>query len=107
MRAAATAVVLMIGLAGCASSDANAPTWLAAGPTAEEEGYPSLREVPQGTSANTDAAHWAGVEGELTAAGRDVRANPRAAPATQTQSPEQFLAEARRDLEETRQSHEP
>jgi hypothetical protein len=36
-----------------------------------------------------------------------VKANPRAQPATQTQDPAAFLEEAREDLEEARQAHEP
>ncbi len=92
MRAAIVATTLAIGLAGCASADSS---------------YPSLREVPRGTIANTDAAHWEAVEADLKAAGQDVRANPRSAPASATETPEEFLDEAREDLDEARQSHGP
>ena len=92
MRAVIVATTLTLGLAGCASSDA---------------GFPSLREVPRDTIANTDAAHWAAVEADMKAAGQEVRSNPRSAPASATQSPAEFLDEAREDLDEARQSHEP
>ena len=92
MRAAIVATTLTLALSGCASSDA---------------GFPSLREAPRDTIANTDAAHWAAVEAEVTAAGQEVRSNPRSAPASATQSPGEFLDEAREDLDEARQSHEP
>jgi hypothetical protein len=36
-----------------------------------------------------------------------VKDNPRAEPASQAETPAEFLEDAREDLEETRQSHEP
>ena len=106
MRLALAAATLVIALAGCASSD-NAPAWFNERSAEEDSSYPSLREVPRGTIANTDAAHWAAVEADLTSAGQAVKAHPRAQPATEAEDPAAFLDEARRDLEEARQSHEP
>ena len=106
MRLAIVAATLVIGLAGCASAE-NAPAWFAERSAENDASYPSLREVPHGTIANTDAAHWATVEADLKAAGQEVRANPRAAPASATETPEAFLEDAQRDLEEARQSHDP
>jgi len=100
MRAAIVLATLVIGLAGCVSAPDEAPDW------ADDGGYPSLREVPRGTSANTDAAYWTAVQADLTLAGEEVRNNPRSAPASETESPTEFLEQARRELEATRLSHE-
>lgn len=100
MRAAIVFATLVAGLAGCASSP-GAPSW------ADAEGYPSLRDVPRGTAANTDPQYWAAIEADLTQLGQEVRSHPRAEPASETESPEAFLAEAQRELEETRLAHEP
>lgn len=99
----AVLATLAIGLAGCVSSPEGAvPEW------ADQSGYPSLRDVPRGgTSANTDPAHWAAIEADLREAGAAVRNHPRSEPAAATQSPEQFLEEARQELEESRLAHEP
>lgn len=94
MRAAIVATTLVLGLAGCAGAQ-------------DDSDFPSLREVPRGSLANTDAAHWAAVEADLSAAGQEVRSHPRSAPAAATQSPAEFLDEAREDLDEARQSHDP
>ena len=93
MRAAFVATTLMLGLGGCVS--------------AEDANFPSLREVPRDTIANTDAAHWEAVETDLKAAGQEVRSHPRSAPASATETPQEFLDEAREDLDEARQSHDP
>jgi hypothetical protein len=106
MRLATAAATLMIGLAGCASS-ADAPAWFSERSAEEDSSYPSLREVPRGTIANTDPAHWAAVEADLTNAGQAVKAHPRAQPATAAEDPAAFLEEARRDLEAARQAHDP
>ena len=106
MRLAMLAATLMIGLAGCASSD-NAPAWFNERSAEEDSSYPSLREVPRGTVANTEAAHWAALEAELRAAGQAVKTHPRAQPATEADDAAAFLDEAREDLEEARRAHEP
>jgi hypothetical protein len=93
MRAAFVATTLVLALGGCA--------------TADDANFPSLREVPRGTIANTEAAHWEAVEADLKAAGQEVRSHPRSAPASATETPEEFLDEAREDLDEARQSHDP
>jgi len=94
-------------MAGCVSAPEQAPAWYAEREAQLEDGYPSLREVPRSSSANTNPRHWDQVEAELIAAGQQVKTNPRAAPASQTESPQAFIDEARRELEETRQAHEP
>jgi hypothetical protein len=100
-RALVLGAVLAVGLAGCASSP-EAPEW------ADASGFPSLREVPTGgTSATTDARHWNAIEADLLAARQTVQSNPRSQNTEPTENPEQFLDEARREVEETRNSHDP
>lgn len=97
--------LLAAGLGGCASSAEQAPEW-----ATDASGYPSLREVPRGgTSANTDAAHWNAIEADLLAARATVEANPRSQhnAAPPVENPEQFLEDARSEVEETRNSHNP
>ena len=103
MRAALVLTALAIALGGCVNTPVGrTPEW------ANTEGYPNMREVPAGgTSANTSSAHWNGVEADLLAARAAAEANPRAqAPATQ-EDPQAFLEEARREIETTRNSHNP
>ncbi len=108
MRAAivTAALIGVLGAAGCASSG-EAPEWFAERSAENDSGYPSLRDVPRTTTANTNAAHWAAVEADLEAAGAAVKANPRSQPATVAEDPNAFLNEAREELDETRQAHEP
>ena len=106
MRAVIAATTLVLGLAGCATSS-DAPDWFAERSAQDDGGFPSLREVPRGHLANTDAEHWATVEADLRAAGEALRTSPRAAPASAVETPEEFLDEAREDLDEARESHDP
>lgn len=103
MRGAFVLAALVIGLGGCVSTPASeAPEWADAG------GFPSLREVPLGgTSANTDQAHWTAVEADLLAARQQLLANPRSQNTGSTEDPQQFLDEARREVEATRNAHNP
>ena len=103
MRGALVLTALAIALGGCVNTPyGETPAW------ADAEGYPSLREVPNGgTSATTSASHWNAVEADLLAARAAAQANPRAQdPATQ-ENPQELLDEARRDIEATRNSHNP
>ena len=61
MRGALVLTALLIALGGCVNTPyGETPAW------ADAEGFPSLREVPEGgTSANTSAAHWRSVEADL------------------------------------------
>jgi hypothetical protein len=95
--------LLAVGLGGCASApEANTPDW------ADASGYPSLRDVPRGgTSATTDQRHWSAVEADLLAARARLQANPRSQDTGPVEDPQQFLDEARREVEETRSSHNP
>jgi hypothetical protein len=103
MRKALALVALIMGLGACVNSpDGQTPEW------ADAQGYPSLREVPtEGTSAVVDSAHWDAVEADLLAARAAALASPRAQDAVATDDPEAFLEEARRELQETRNSHNP
>ncbi|UPT64837.1 MAG: hypothetical protein M0D54_10275 [Hyphomonadaceae bacterium JAD_PAG50586_4] len=103
---AAILVAASLMAAGCASTG-ETPDWLAERSATADEAYPDLHAVPRTHDANVDQAHWAAIEAEMLATGQAVRANPRAAPAAQTETPTAFLEEAQRDLEETRQSHTP
>lgn len=94
-------------LAGCVSAPAEAPAWYADRDQQGAEDYPSLREVPLSSTANTNAAYWNRVEEELVAVGDAVKQHPRAQPATAAEDPNAFIEEAREELEETRQSHTP
>ncbi len=96
--------VLAAALGGCASSAEQAPEW-----ADNASGYPSLREVPTGgTSANTNPAHWNAIETDLLAARATVEANPRSQDAAApVENPEAFVEDARREVEETRNSHNP
>jgi hypothetical protein len=104
MRGALVLTALAIALGGCVNTPYGAtPEW------ADAEGYPSLREVPEGgTSANTSSGHWRSVEAELLNARAVAQANPRAQePTTPDEDPNAFVDQARRDLEATRASHNP
>lgn len=101
------ALFAAVGLGGCISAG-ETPEWFQERSAEEDESYPSLRDVPRGSTANTSAAHWQGVENDLLAVGQAVKANPRAEPApADGANPAAFIEEARQDLEETRASHEP
>ena len=111
MRLAILATTLVLGfgvgaLGACASAS-EAPAWFEARSAENDSGYPSLREVPRGTDANTDAGHWAAVEAEVVAARTALKASPRSEPATQADDPATFLDQAREDLEEAREAHSP
>ncbi len=109
MRTMTAAILLGVmsgawGLAGCVSTPAEeTPAWVAE----NAQGYPSLRDVPRTSDANTDGAHWAVVEREMLAVGEAVKNHPRAQPVTTPDGPSVFLEEARADLEQARRAHEP
>jgi hypothetical protein len=109
MRAASLAAALIgvSGLAGCVSSSGEAPAWFSERQAIEEGGYPSLRDVPRTTIANTDSEHWDAVAADLLAAGAAVKSHPRAQPSANQEDPAAFIEEARRDLEQARAAHEP
>jgi hypothetical protein len=104
---ALAAILGLVSLGGCITSNSEVPEWFEQRSAERDTAYPALRSVPRDTIANTDAAHWRQVERELVAVGDEVRANPRAEPTNGEQDPAAFVEEARRELEETRQSHEP
>jgi hypothetical protein len=106
MRVIMAMVLGAAGLAGCASKSEPAPAWLAEREASIEQSYPSLRDVPRGSDANTNSAHWSLVERELLAAGEAVRASPRSQPASATETPTEFLSQAREELEKSRDSHQ-
>jgi hypothetical protein len=103
MRRVLVALALAAALGACINTpDGATPEW------ADAEGYPSLREVPVGgTSATTDPQHWQAVEAELLAARAQVEANPRAQEGEPVEDPTAFVDDARREIEETRSSHNP
>jgi hypothetical protein len=108
MKHAIGAIVFgALALFGCASaSEGETPAWMAENEADGAAGYPSFRDVPRVSDANTDAAHWAGVQAELLAAGEAVKNNPRAQPATAADDPALFLDQARAELERAREAHE-
>ena len=103
MRGALVLTALAIALGGCVNTPGgDTPEW------ANAEGFPSLREVPAGgTSANTSAAHWRAVEADLLQARAAAQSTPRAQAPAVAEDPQAFLDEARRDIEATRNSHNP
>jgi hypothetical protein len=104
---ALAALAGLVGLGGCINTSVETPAWFSERSAENDSSYPSLRSVPRTNDANTNAAYWAGVEAEVVAAGNEVKNNPRSEPASQAETPAEFLEEAREDLEETRQSHTP
>lgn len=97
----------LLGLGGCINTRVDTPEWFAQRSAENDSSYPSLRSVPRTNDAETDQAHWDAVQAEMLAAGQEVRNNPRSAPASEAEQPEEFLEEAQQDLEQARQSHEP
>ena len=102
MRAAVLAGLL--ALSGCVSSSGEAPAWIDERAAEAEGGYPSLRDVPRTTTANTDAAHWAAVEADLMQAKAELENNPRNDPPP-PQGADEFVNQAREELEESRDAH--
>lgn len=102
---AMAAGLLAASLAACVSAPSDAPGWFQERDAAEAGSYPSLRDVPRRTDANTNAAHWEAVEQDVMAAAAEMRASPRVEPATAAQDPAAFVDEARRDLETARDAH--
>jgi len=106
---ALSALAGLFCLSGCITSSPDTPEWFAERSAENDSSYPSLRSVPRETIANTNANYWQRVDRELIAAGEALKNDPRAAPASAADAinPDEFLEEAREDLEETRQSHGP
>jgi len=96
--------LLAASLAACVSAPSDAPGWFRARDAAEAGAYPSLRDVPTRTDANTDSAYWAAVQQEVWAAVQEMRAHPRATLAP-PEDPAAFVDAARRDLETARDAH--
>lgn len=103
MRTAAV-VAGLLALGGCVSSVGEVPAWFNERQAEADSSYPSLRDVPNTTIANTDAAHWAAVEADLMAAKQAMQANPRNEPAP-PQNTDEFVNQAREVLEESRDAH--
>jgi hypothetical protein len=104
MRTAAAVLAGLVALGGCVSTSGEPPAWFNERQAEAEGGFPSLRDVPRTTIANTDPAHWAAVEADLLAAREELMNHPRAEPAPPPNS-DQFVEEAREVLEESRQAH--
>lgn len=102
---ALAAGLLAASLAACVSAPEDAPAWFQERAAAEAGTFPSLRDVPHRTDANTDPAYWDAVRQEVEVAARDMRANPRNEPPASDQDPAAFIEEARRDLETARDAH--
>jgi hypothetical protein len=94
----------LLALAGCVSTSGEPPAWFNERQAEAEGGFPSLRDVPRTTTANTDAAHWAAVEADLMAARQEMLNNPRNEPAP-AQNTDEFVEQAREVLEESRDAH--
>lgn len=103
MRGAVVVAVLLVTLGGCVNTPmGDTPEW------ANADGFPALRDVPSGgTSATVDPNHWLAVENDLLAARAVAQANPRAQEPATAEDPQAFLDEARREVEATRNSHNP
>ncbi len=104
-RSVVGALGLALAIAGCASArPANTPDWFRQAEAHEQHGYPSLRDVPRTSDANTNAAHWAEVQANIDAAKRQMAASPRNQPAP-PQDPNGFITDAQAAIEATRASH--
>jgi hypothetical protein len=90
--------------AGCASRGADGPAWFNQRiAELERAPYPELSAVPTGTPSVRSDEYWAGVQGELEAAGAAVNGSPRAAPAAGTDATTgEFETQARREAESPR-----
>jgi hypothetical protein len=101
----AGAASLLALASACASApEVPEPEWFAAEAGERDSEFPSLQDVPQTHTANTNQAYWTGVANELEAAEAAMRAHPRAQ-AAPPEDPDAFLDEARRDIEATRDAH--
>jgi len=103
MRTAAVMAGL-VALAGCVSPTGEPPDWFNEAQAEAEGGFPSLRDVPPATTANTDPAYWAAVEADLVAARDALQNHPRNEPAP-PQNTDEFVEQARQELEESRDAH--
>lgn len=104
-RIAGILAALAAALGACTSTPEGAPDWYAERAADNSEVYPSLRDVPEGTLANTDPAYWAALEAEVRAAGAAMKAHPRSEPVPPGHNPGEFISEAREDLEQSRAAH--
>lgn len=110
IRAAIRALVLA-SLAASASACASepefeTPAWFAAKEAElNAQGAPSLANIPRGTDANTDPAHWAEVRRAMEAAAAKVDDPRSAPPAAATITDPAFEAQARQELEATRNNY--
>jgi len=104
--AAAAILTGAFGLAACTSSHAAAPAWFQERSAARDSTYPSLRDVPHGTTANTNAQHWAQVQANLDAGRTQLQSNPRSQPSTEPDDPNGFVAQAQQEIEQARQAHD-
>ena len=98
--------LLLAPAAACAGHTEPTPAWFTQRAAAlDAQGTPDLKNIPHGTDATIDPAHWAKVQSEMRAAEAELRANPRSAPlppggAAQDQAA--FDAQAQHDLDATR-----
>jgi len=108
MRALLLVASLTVGLGGCVSTS-ETPEWFADRAAENDSSYPSLRSVPREHQADTDSRRWAAIARDLRRQRSIMEANERSqpAPADAATQAEAFVEEAQRDIEETRQSHEP
>lgn len=108
MRKGVAAILGLAALAACASAPpSDAPAWYGEATQDAGAGYPSLRDVPRTTVANTDMAYWEAMKADLMAAGEALRSHPRAAPAVLSDESAAFVEQARQELEAARQAHDP
>ncbi|HJS81161.1 MAG TPA: hypothetical protein VJ748_11095 [Vitreimonas sp.] len=101
-----TAAILagLVALSGCVSTPGEPPSWFNEAGAEAEGGYPSLRDVPRTTTANTDPDYWAAVEADLIQAREELQNHPRAEPAP-PEGADEFVNQAREELEESREAH--
>lgn len=109
MRSRIAAAAILVGafsLGGCLNSHAQTPAWFQERSAARDSSYPNLRDVPRGTTANTNPEHWAQVQQDLDASRAQLQSNPRSQPSTEPEDPNGFVAQAQQELEQARQSHD-
>jgi hypothetical protein len=102
---AMAASLVAASLAGCVSASPEGPAWYQEQNASAPGTFPNLRDVPRGTAANTDPAHWAALKADVLAAAAEMRANPRSQPASLDQDAAEFVDAARRELEAARDAH--
>lgn len=103
LSASVLALAIVGPLAACAG-EPDPPAWFQSRRAElNRQGSPTLNDIPRGTDATTDPAHWDAVAAELAAAEAAMKAHPRSqTPPPDPNTPADFEDKARQDIDQTR-----